>query len=64
MTTPDRCDPVKIIQLLMTPDNSTWQSTLLGLSNTGEMYEWTGSRWVKFGPSIYEQLESVERSPK
>jgi len=44
---------MKIIQIMMTPDNSLWQGTLLGLANDGAVYRWDG-RWIKDIPPLKE----------
>ena len=35
----------KIVQLLMTPNDSTWQGRLLGLGSDGNTYEATNDGW-------------------
>ncbi len=38
---------MKIIQILIAPDNSTWQNTLLGLGDDGVVYAAENNEWVE-----------------
>lgn len=43
----------QIIQLLMTPNDATWQGVLIGLGNDGVTYVCgTSGRWEKYIPPI------------
>lgn len=52
----------KIIQILMTPEGSKWQSNLLGLSDEGVVYESSCGYWKPFiAPLGYEKEEPSTR---
>lgn len=49
-------DPIRIVQVLIGPNTSEWQSTLVGLTNTGEVYCWSGQEWRRHAHSLHQQL--------
>lgn len=55
---------MKIIQILMAPNNSGWQGRLLGLTDTGAVY-WLNSEgnWDICIPPIVETKEKEEYLP-
>lgn len=54
---------MKIIQLLMTPNDSTWQGTLLGLADNGVVYKSSrDSQWSVFKEPL--EKEPVPRIAK
>ena len=44
---------VKIVQILIAPDNSTWQGKMLGLGNDGIVYSAENDGWAEFMPSRF-----------
>ena len=56
-------DTPKIIQLLMTPQDSTWQNSLLGLGSDGVTYRLNSNGfWEAFVPPLdVKKGESLER---
>ena len=51
------CSQVKIIQLLLTPNNEVWQNALLGLGSDGVTYQvGQGTKWVPVIPPIKEKI--------
>ena len=48
----------KIIQIMMCPQDEKWQNRLLGLSNTGVVYEVGRSgRWETFVPPLAARVQ-------
>lgn len=43
---------VKIIQILIAPNDSSWQGMLLGLGNDGVTYREVDGVWVEFIPKL------------
>ena len=57
------CSP-KIIQILIAPNDSTWQGILLGLGDDGITYQvGTGAKWEPMIPPI-NSLENSLVSPQ
>lgn len=50
----DKEEEVKIIQLLITPNNSIWQGQLLGLGSNGITYIMENNKWVPVIQNIDE----------
>lgn len=48
---------MKIIQLLMTPNDSTWQGVLLGLGDDGVTYHCQTGTWKPYIPALLDPDE-------
>jgi hypothetical protein len=54
----------KIVQLLLTPNDSNWQGMLLGLADNGDTYRLDhADGWVIWFDGIPKQNASVEARP-
>jgi hypothetical protein len=49
----------KIIQILITPNDSTWQGRLLGLSDDGVTYAAENDGWEEFVPELKKEQGAV-----
>jgi hypothetical protein len=51
-------DKIKIVQIMMTPNDSTWQGRMLGLGSDGVTYHCYGDKWEPFIPSLANIIKS------